>query len=231
MKASVGPRLAAVAATGMAAVLLSACGNDVPEGPMDDEEIAAVFPQGRDIPSGWTMEDQPSGSDRFGEGIHSSLEDQLFAGISDETRERCEAEFTQFSHGSGVEELVAVGTANYTLEDRGEAQIIAFSTQQETDAAEDFVEVLNDCPAGVVEADGDEVTDIGSGEGFMIIRDVGEGNGTLAYAASGYGQNHLLVFGISGDPRDVEDIEELVEAAQDRFEQGPDEREIDTEED
>ncbi|GAB3193606.1 hypothetical protein GCM10027061_26410 [Nesterenkonia suensis] len=214
----------------VAAILLAvtACGNDLPSGPMDEHEVETVFLTGRAVPEGWDLQGSPTGRDRFGDSFDSfgPLDGQL-----GETSEECTD-----VRAAGDEELAAMGmvaeaSASY-VNGGALTEVEVFSTDGDVDVAGLALDMFDAC-------EGDLLEDLGrstgldsaafeassadtEADGVRFVNDGAHG-GAFLFVMASYGNNHFAAFGFSSDPRDVESMEGFIDEAQNRFEQGPDE--------
>lgn len=204
---------------------VAACGTDVPSGPMDETELETVAMTGRDVPEGWDLAEGPTSSDRYGDEI-----DEIAPGQAGST-EVSDCVQAQESANEATQDLayVAESEAGYTRGDSAYAAMYMFSTDDERDLMDSIVYFMESCTDLALEGMGlgwdQTTTEIDSPEvdmiGVKMINDSAGDGGAVVLAGQSYGQNHLMVMGISQDARDEENLEEFVDAAQERFEQGP----------
>lgn len=215
------------------ALTLTACGDDVPSGPMDEDQLESTLLTGRDIPQGWDLTDGPTGEDVYGDDISMALAVHYFTDIREATAgiadsQVCEDAQDDFDEALDDAELVGMAAASYepSDQDRGTAVALSYSTSEEVDLADEAVALWETCYEDLVE-DGDwaedmELDDLGGDfDGVTAISDEADVGGVRAVGGESYGQNHLLARGFSSDPRDEEIFEELFDALKERFEEGP----------
>lgn len=204
---------------------VAACGTDVPSGPMDETELETVAMTGRDVPEGWDLAEGPASSDRYGDEIDEIAPGQAGStGVSDCVQ-------AQESANEATQDLayVAESEAGYTRGDAAYAAMYMFSTDDERDLLDSIVYFMESCTDLALEGMGlgwDQATtemDIPDVDmnGVKMVNDSAGDGGAVVFAGQSYGQNHLMVMGISQDAREEENLEEFVDAAQERFEQGP----------
>lgn len=222
-----GPRRSAVIAAGALTLTLAAagCGNDVPSGPMDETELETVFPTGREVPEGWDLTDEPSGSDRYGDEVDSSLP------ISGESADNSECTEAMAEVQEEIQDLalVADAEAGYSHGETGYAGVYAFSTDDDTDVIDSQVSAMEDCSAELLQDLGlgwdestAEIDSTGASmDGLTMVSDSGSEGGAVVIAGESYGQNHLMVIALSQDARDEEELEDFADAVQERFQEGP----------
>ncbi|MGQ7788306.1 hypothetical protein [Nesterenkonia sp. PF2B19] len=223
-----GRVLRAAGASAVLTLAVTACGNDLPSGPMDENELETVFLTGRAVPEGWDLQGSPSSRDRFGETLDGfgPLDGQL----GDPSEGCVEA------RSAGDEELAEAGmvagaTATYVT-DQAMTEVEVFSTEDDVEFASLTHDMLEACESEIVEdlgrstgLDGDDFevsSPDTSGEGMLLVNDGADG-GVVLLVIESYGNNHFTAVGFSADPRDVETLEGFIDEAQERFEQGPDE--------
>ncbi|WP_158217713.1 hypothetical protein [Nesterenkonia sp. F] len=208
----------------MLALVLTGCGADVPNGPMDEDELESTYLTGRGVPEDWSLADDPSGRDRYGDPIDDAGPGDSFSGDPDE---QCQGALDELESEIQDVEYVAEADATYTKE-QASVNVTAYSTQQEVGISEPFLAILDDCETEFLDSMSASAPDDLSREsldteadGVAFVSD--EGSGTLlAFATVSYGKNHLGIWAGSEDSRDMDAVVELVDAVQERFEEGPD---------
>lgn len=214
-----------VAGGAVLALALTGCGTDVPDGPMDESQLESSYLTGRDVPEDWSLTSEPSGRDRYGDSVEEILPGES---LVSEASGQCREMLDELNAETADVEYVADAEATYT-NDGASVRVAMFSTQQEVDVHEPFLAMFDECEEEVLESIGPGVApedlrreslDTES-EGVALVSDEGSGS-VLAFSTLSYGKNHLGYWAGSEDSRDLDAVVELVDAVQERFEEGPD---------
>lgn len=215
------------AITGLAAgsaLLLTAC-NSVPDEPMSADELETVVPTGDRIPEGWQDVEAPSAGETDA-GADSLLfrMGMMFSDI--DTGDECEDRLEEFEDNLEEVELVAQGEASYSDDDEEDYFVaVPFSTDDEYDVTDEFLELVRVCFEGAIEEDEDmEGAEVGeldtTLDSVLVTMRDSEEDGRFLAGGYSYGQNHLLVMGFSDDPD--ADFSQIADATHEVFEEGPD---------
>lgn len=212
-----------VAGGAVLVLALTGCGTDVPDGPMDVSQLESSYLTGRDVPEDWALTSEPSGRDRYGDPLDDLGPGDSFPGDLDD---QCQESLDALQEETADVEYSAEAAATYTT-DQASVNVTAFSTQQEADISESFLPVLEDCETEFLDSMAASAPDDLSrealdteAEGVAFVSDEGTGS-LLAFAMVSYGKNHLGYWAGSDDSRDLDAVVELVDAVQERFEEGP----------
>ncbi|MDR8018226.1 hypothetical protein [Nesterenkonia aerolata] len=226
-------RATLIGASSAVILTLTGCGDSVPSGPMNAEELESTLITGRDVPEGWNLIDGPTGRDAGGEPLTDQVSAGFIASMVDEAERDGDSEDCQEAAEdltSDIEdiELSYEAEAEYEMSGDGESwfSAVAFSSTEDYDVAGGLLDVWETCAEQLIdeteEASDWELDDLdGDMDGIYVVSDEAQMTGLSVVAGQSYGQNHLVVIGGTEDPRNEDTIHELTDALKEHFEEGP----------